>query len=125
MTKHIEMTVLDVSSINYALYCAGRKEHEFEKVEIDKVLLMNLIEPVQSEWTSPIEFAPKNHSSLQCSMDYLNMIIVTVNDAYPVLKMNECLDSLEKATILFTFDASYGYLQIEMGDQSKDETKYI
>lgn len=37
----------------------GPKTREFERIEVDKMLAENVIEPAQTEWASPIVFTPK------------------------------------------------------------------
>lgn len=66
IAKHrIVLTSTDIWPINFVPYRAGRKEREFEKMEIDKMIRMNVIEPRDSEWASPFLFAPKKDESLQ------------------------------------------------------------
>lgn len=61
----IEMTASDVRSINSTPYHAGPKARKFEKAEIDKVLCMKVVEPVQAEWASLIVFVSKIDGSLR------------------------------------------------------------
>lgn len=50
-----------------------------------------IIEPAQSELTSPMVFAPKNNGSLHFSLDYMNLNAVIVKDAYQIQQMDDCL----------------------------------
>lgn len=69
--NRIEVTPPDVRPINSAQYRAGPKTRGLEKAEIDKMIHMNVVEPPQPEWTSPVVFAPKKYgydilSSIEC-----------------------------------------------------------
>lgn len=55
---HTGLTVPDVQPINSGQYCTELKARKFKKAKIDKMLRMNVIEPVQSEWTSSIKSDP-------------------------------------------------------------------
>lgn len=57
--RRIKLTAPDVRPINSVPYSAGRQTPDFDKVEFEKMLRMNIKEPAQAEWRSPIEFAPK------------------------------------------------------------------
>lgn len=45
--------------IHYASYKAGTEEKEFEKLQMDQILVMYDIEPIQKSWASPMFLAPK------------------------------------------------------------------
>lgn len=99
MVKHpIELTTPDGRFINYALYSTGPNACKLEKVEIDNMLCMKVIEPGKSEWASPIVLAWKgmDRSGSVSTTDNAG----TVKDAYPIQQMHEYLDSLGKARIL-------------------------
>lgn len=60
--RRIELSALDVRSINNAPYCAAPQAREFEEAEINKMLRQNGREPARSEQASPIVFAPQKYS---------------------------------------------------------------
>lgn len=45
--------------VHPACYLAGPTTREFAKSEIEKMLAKNITEPVQTEWSAPILFAPR------------------------------------------------------------------
>lgn len=84
------------------LYQAGPRVPEFEKHEIDRMLEMDVIEPVQKDWEALLVFAPKKEGTLLFCVYYCKLDAVTVQDYYPILPMEECIDSLGLLTILST-----------------------
>lgn len=48
-------------SVHLAPYPAGPETREFEKAELDKIPDQKIIEPAQTEWATPIVFAPKKN----------------------------------------------------------------
>lgn len=83
---------------------------------MDKMLCMEVVEPLQSEWASLIVLAPKKDGLLRFYVDYKKLNAVTVMEAYPIPQMDECLGSLSEARIFSTLDANCGYWKIEIDD---------
>ena len=50
---------------------------------------------------------------------------MTVRDAYPIPRMDECIDSLGDAVIFSTLDCNSGYWQIPMAEEERDKTAFI
>lgn len=79
MAKHrIPLMAPDVRDITSARCRAGPKAHEFEKVYIDKMLLLKVIELAHSKLASPTIFAPEKDGSLRFCIDYGNLNAVTI-----------------------------------------------
>lgn len=77
----IELRSQDACTIKSPHYRATSEAREFEKMEVDKLLLMNVIEPAESEWKSPIVFTPKKDGSLRFRIHYRKLKDMTVRDA--------------------------------------------
>jgi len=123
--KHrIDLDPPDSQPVHSAPYRAGPATRQLEKNEIDKMLGMGVIEPAQTEWASPIVFAPKKDGAMRFCVDYRRLNAMTLRDSYPIPRMDECIDSLGDANIFTTLDANCGYWQIEIADQDKDKTTF-
>lgn len=64
--------------------------------------------------TMPIVFVPKMDRSLHCSVDYYRLNTLTLYDMYPVFRIDECIDTVEKEKLFLTSDANSECLQIKM-----------
>lgn len=123
--KHrIELNDPDERPVHYALYGAGPAARQFEKVEVEKITKMGVLEPDQTEWASPIVFAPENYGALIFCVEYRKRNSLTVTDPYPIRGMDKCMDYLEKATVFSILEANYGYWQIEIDDRAKDKSSF-
>lgn len=61
--KHqIELNFFDVQPVNCAHNHAARKAHKLEKTKVNKMLPMNIIKLIQSEWVSGILFVRRRTS---------------------------------------------------------------
>lgn len=90
----IEISLEDTWPIHSALYQAGPKARKLKKDEIAEMLDLEVIEPAQNKWTSPIVFALKKDGTLWFCVDYRKLNSVIVRDFYPILCMDECVDLL-------------------------------
>ena len=65
---------------------------------------------------------PKKDGSLRFCIDYRRLNAKTVADAYPLSRMDDCLDSIEDAGVFSTFDCNSGYWQIPFASEDQDKT---
>lgn len=70
---------------------------------------MNVIKLVQAEYASPIVFTPEKDRSLRFCVDNPTLEAVTINDAYQILQLDKCIESLRETQIFLTLVANSGY----------------
>ncbi|KAK4315874.1 hypothetical protein Pmani_012925 [Petrolisthes manimaculis] len=80
-------------------YPIPRMEDCLDKKEIDYLLEHDMIEPCRSEWSSPVTLVPKHDGSQRLCLDYRKVNQVTRTDAYPIPRMEDCLDKVGKASL--------------------------
>lgn len=117
----VEPGTLPIRSVPYR---QGPAMHEHVKSEFDKVLLVGVIEPATSEWTSPVVFAPKG-GTLHFCIDYRKLNWKTLSDTFPLPRMDDFIDSPGIASIFCTLDCSSGYWQIPVAESDKDKTTFM
>lgn len=83
---------------------------------------MGVVEPSQTEWASPIVLVSKKVGSLRFCVENINLNSITFRDAYPILPMDECIESLGKTSMFSTLRANLGYWKIQIGDRDKNKT---
>ena len=81
------------------------KQRELEQFEIDKKLQAGVIEYSSSEWASPIMFDRNKDGRLRFWVYYRRLNKMTVKECYPILRMDEAIDSLGDAKVFTTLDA--------------------
>ena len=89
------------------------------------MLEAGVIEATTSEWASLVVLAPKKDGSLRFCIDYRRLDAMTVADAHPLPRMDDCLDSLGDAGIFSTFDCNIDYRQIPVAPEDGDKTTFI
>jgi len=91
-------------SVRQHPYKAGSLAWEREKADVERMRSMGVIEPSTGEWASPVVMVPKPDGSVRFCIDYRKLNLMTVRDAYPIPRMDECIDYLGDARVFFTLD---------------------
>jgi len=68
------------------------------------MLKLKVIEPSHSAWASPVFILPKQNGKARFFVDYRRLNNITKKDAYPLPRMEDCLDSLGDAQVLTSLD---------------------
>lgn len=66
----------------------------------------------------------KKNGKVRFCVDYRSLNDVTVKDAYPLPRVDECLDSLAGATWFSSMDLNSGFWQISMAPEDKQKTAF-
>ena len=123
LVKHIIDTG-DAIPIKQSYRRLAQKQQEIADEEIDKMLDQGIIEPSNSPWASHIVIVTKNDGTPRFCIDYRKLNEVSRKDAYPLPKINECIDELAGAEWFCTLDLAHGYWQVEMEEESKPQTAF-
>lgn len=59
-------------------YLTGLKARDFEKDEIDNIIPINVVELAQTEWASPVVFAPTKGKTLRLCLDYRKLEAIII-----------------------------------------------
>ena len=84
----------------------------------------NVIKPSHSSWSSPVVLAKKKDGSIRFCVDFRKLNDITEKDAFPIPRIDDCLDALGGNEYFCTLDLQSGYWQIAMDDNSKSMTAF-
>ena len=96
-----------------------------EKHAIDKLLRQGVIRPSNGSWASPLCLVRKKDGSVRPCVDYRRLNKVTKPDAFPVPKVDECVDAISGSTIFSTVGLTCGYFQVPVREQDIPKTAFI
>jgi len=105
-------------------YKAGPLAREREKAEVERTRSNGVVEPSTGACASPVVTVPKLDGSVRFCIDYRKLNLMTVKDAYPVPRMDECIDSLGDARMFSTLACNAGYWQIPVAQEDKHLTAF-
>ena len=88
-------------------------------------LAAGVVVPSSSAWSSPVVLVRKKDGSVRWCVDYRKLNDVTVKDAYPLPRIDMCLECLGSAKLFSTMDLQSGYWQIEMDAKDQAKTAFI
>jgi len=92
---------------------------------VRSMLAAGVIEPSSSPWTSNIVVVKKKDGSLRFCVDYRRLNSVTRKDAYPLPRIDSCLDALSGARYFSSFDLRSSYHQVPMDMRDAEKTSFI
>lgn len=88
---------------------AESKARNFEKAGIENLLLINVIEPAQTEWGSSIVLTAKSEKTIRLVVDSRKLSAVTVGVLYPSTRMDKLIDCLDSEKMFSSSDAYICY----------------
>ena len=86
---------------------------------------MGVIKNSDSPWSSPIVPVGKPDGDLRLCVDYRRLNDVTVDDAYPLPRIDEMLAKLAGSKFFSCLDMVAGYHQIEVAPADRPKTAFI
>lgn len=101
----------------------GKRDKENQEVE--KMLHRGIIELSSSSWASTFVLITKKDGSNRFCVDYRLLNEVTVKDAYPLPRVDTCLDALAGSKWFSSMDLNSGFWQIGMSEEDKEKTAFI
>lgn len=97
--------------------------------QIQKLLNDKIIRPSISPYSAPVWIVPKKLDAsgkrkYRMVIDYRRLNEKTVEDKYPLPRIDEILDNLGKCSYFSTLDLAQGFHQIEMDPESIEKTAF-
>lgn len=84
-----------------------------------------VIEPCNSEWASNVVLVKKKDGSIRFCVDYRKLNLLTKKDAYPLPRIDRCLDTLSGSVWYSTFDLRSGFHQVAMDPRDANKTTFV
>lgn len=95
------------------------------RIEVERMLDHDIIEPSMSAWASPIVLVKKKDGSTRFCVDYRKLNDVTEKDSYPLPRIDDTLDTLSGAKWFSTLDLASGYWQVEVQERDRPKTAFV
>lgn len=92
--------------------------------EVDDMLRLNVIQPSNSPWCSPLWLVPKKSGECRVCFDGRKLNRVTIPDSYPMAQVDVILSKLRDAKFLTSIDLKKAFLQIPLTESSRPKTAF-
>ena len=89
-------------------------ERDRIKDEVEKMKRQNVIVDSDSPWSSPPVLVRKKDGTVRFCIDYRKLNEITVADKYPLPRIDDVLDELNRGIFFSVIDLKSGYWQIPM-----------
>ena len=92
--------------------------------EVEELLKLDIIEPSDAPWASPIVTIKKKDGTVRICVDYRKLNMATTDDPYPMPRIDTLLDNIGNAAFITTLDLSKGYYQVPVNTEDIDKTTF-
>ena len=96
-----------------------------EKLVIEQMERQGIIRKSKSPWASPIVLVRKKNGNVRPCIDYRRLNSVTENDAFPLPRIQDCLDAVSGSTLYSTMDLTSGYHQVPVRNSDIRKTAFV
>ncbi|KAL0544953.1 hypothetical protein IC582_020083 [Cucumis melo] len=94
------------------------------KVQLQELLDKGFIRSSVSPWGVPVLFVKKKDGSMRLCIDYRELNKVTVKNCYPLPRIDDLFDQLQRATIFSKIDLRSSYHQLRIRDSDIPKTAF-
>ncbi len=117
-----EMSV--VAPPTKAPYQMNHEEFKELKVQLEKLFAKGYIKPSKSPYGALVFSVHKKDGTLRMCVDYRNLNKVTVNNRYPLPRIDDLFNRLSGAKMFSRIDLRSGYYQIWIAKGDKEKIAY-
>ena len=101
-------------------YRVNPVKQEYIRKEVEYMLQNGIVEPSQSQWSSPCVLVPKYDVSFRFCMDFRKLNALTKHDCHPIPRIDDCVDQTGSAQFVSNFDLLKGYWQVPLSERAKE-----
>nr|GEV58616.1 hypothetical protein [Tanacetum cinerariifolium] len=102
---------------------APSKMKELSK-QLQELFDKGFIRPSSSPWGAPVLFVKKKDGSFRMCIDYRELNKLTVKNRYPLPRIDDLFDQLQRSSIYSNIDLRSGYHQLRVREQDTPKTAF-
>lgn len=96
-----------------------------ERKVVQQMEAQGIIRKSSSPWASPVVLVKKKNGKTRCCIDYRRLNTVTRQDAFPLPRVQDCLDTVRGSIFFSTFDLTSGYHHVPVKEDDIPKTAFI
>ena len=124
IVKHdVELT--ENKPIRQHPYRVSPQKLELIRSEINYMMKHGIIEASQSEWAAPCVLVNKSDGTPRFCTDYRKVNAITKADAYPIPRIDDCIDRIGRAKYITKFDLLKGYWAVPLTERAKQISAFV
>ena len=122
---HHDVDIGDATSITQHPYRVNPLRLEAMRTEIKYMLDNGIIEPSNSDFSSPSMLVPKPDGSYRFVANFKAVNAITKSDSYPIPRIEDCIDKIGRARYVSKFDLLKGFWQVPLTERAKRVSAFI
>ena len=115
-----DIDIGDAKPIKQSPYRVHPRQVPLVKGEIDTMLKLGIIRPGKSEWSSPVVLVPKSDGTHRFCIDFRRVNKVIKKDAYPLPRIDECIEKIGSSKFISKLDLLKGFWQIGLTAKAQE-----
>lgn len=123
LIKH-QINTGDAEPIRQRYYRMSPVKQQIISEQVDEMLNLDVIEPCESPWSSPVLVVGKKDGNPRFCLDSRKLNSVTKKDAYSLPYISEILDNLKDAKYLSSIDLSKAFWQTLIEESDREKTAF-
>ena len=123
-TMNHEIDTNGAIPINTRQYSCPIFKRELIRNEAQKMLVSGVVTPSNSPWNSPVVLVAKPSGEQRFAIDFRKLNAVTKKQAYPVPRIDDCLNSLGTGKFFTCLDLESAYWQVPLEEDAKQKTAF-
>lgn len=120
-----DINVGDSLPIKQHAYRCSVGKREALKSEVDYLLRNGFAVPSSSPWSSPCVLVPKADGTFRFCTDFRKINSVTVPDAFPLPRIDDCIDNIGAAKYITKLDLLKGYWQVPLTERGSAISAFV
>lgn len=120
-----DIDVQNVKPIKQHPYCANPTKRSLMKHETEYLLEHGLAKPSRSPWSSPCLLETKSDGSSRFITDFRKVNSVTIPDAYPLPRIEDCVYNIGAAKYVTKLDLLKGYWQVPLTERASNISAFV
>ena len=94
--------------------------------EVTKLLVAGFIREVHyPKWLANVVLVKKINGKWRMCVDFTDLNRACLKDNFPLLRIDQLMDSTARHKVLTFMDAFLGYIQIRMAEEDQEKTSFI
>ena len=123
-TKHQIHLVRNAVPIKQSPYPLSPPKLVAMHKQMAELVRQGWVEPSASLWGAPVLFVPKKNGAWRMCVDFRDLNAVTIDDSYPLPRLEVLLHHSANATVFSKLDLASGFHQIEVDPTSRKMTAF-
>lgn len=120
-----DIELISSDPVRSKAYRVSPRQRQVMATEINKMLELGVIEPGESDYTSPLILVEVPGKEPRPCIDYRRLNLITKDQTYPIPHIEERLERVSSANFISTLDLVRGYWQVPLTERASRLAAFI